>query len=97
MRGRDRAVSVVVYWVDFQKGGASVWWPSLMSFGIGYTLAALRACRGWEEPLAKEPTGVYKRDDGQPLLGRKIAGKSQRELRDLGLLVEEAIGKDRSR
>jgi hypothetical protein len=26
--------------------------------------------------------------DGRPLLGRKIAGKSQRELQDLGLAVE---------
>jgi len=26
--------------------------------------------------------------DGRPLLGRKIAGKSQRELHDLGLTVE---------
>jgi len=27
--------------------------------------------------------------DDRPLLGRKLRGKSQRELRDLGLLVEE--------
>jgi hypothetical protein len=32
---------------------------------------------------------VYKHDDGRPLLGRKIAGKSVRELRDLGLLIED--------
>jgi len=43
---------------------------------------------GWEEPLAKEPAGIYQHSDGRPLLGRKIAGKSQRELHDLGLLVE---------
>jgi hypothetical protein len=48
--------------------------------------------RGWEEPLAKEPSGVYKHDDGRPLLGRKLAGKSQRELRDLGLVVEKSPG-----
>jgi hypothetical protein len=45
--------------------------------------------QGWEEPLAKEPAGVYKHDDGRPLLGRKIAGKSQRELHDLGLLIDD--------
>jgi hypothetical protein len=39
----------------------------------------------WQEPLAKEPTGVYQHDDGRPMLGRKLQGKSQRELRDLGL------------
>ena len=44
--------------------------------------------RAWEEPLAKEPKGVYMHDDGRPMLGRKLAGKSQRELRDLGLVVE---------
>jgi hypothetical protein len=38
--------------------------------------------------LVHELTGVYLHDDGRALLGRKIAGKSQRELRDLGLLVE---------
>ena len=43
----------------------------------------------WEEPLASEPTGVYKHSDGRPMLGRKLKGKSQRELRDLGLLVED--------
>ena len=37
----------------------------------------------------KEPTGVYQHTDGRPLLGRKLKGKSQRELRDLGLLVED--------
>jgi hypothetical protein len=47
----------------------------------------------WEEPLAKEPKGVYKHSDGRPLLGRKIAGKSQRELRDLGLVVEDGYSR----
>ena len=41
--------------------------------------------RGWEEPLATEPKGAYKHTEGRPLLGRKLAGKSQRELHDLGL------------
>lgn len=40
----------------------------------------------WDEPLAKEPAWVYQHSDGRPMLGLK--GKSQRELRDLGLLVE---------
>ena len=29
---------------------------------------------------------MYLHDDGRPLLGRKIKGKSQRELHDLGLI-----------
>jgi hypothetical protein len=44
----------------------------------------------WEEPLASEPKGVYEHSDGRPLLGRKIKGKSKRELHDLGLVVDES-------
>lgn len=43
----------------------------------------------WEEPLAKEPEGVYLHDGGRPMLGRKIKGESQCELRSLGLVVED--------
>jgi hypothetical protein len=35
--------------------------------------------------MPREAKGVVIHDDGRPLLGRKLAGKSQRELRDLGL------------
>jgi hypothetical protein len=45
---------------------------------------------GWEEPLPKGPKGVVLHPDKRPLLGRKLQGKSKRELRDLGLLVEDA-------
>lgn len=38
------------------------------------------------------PTGVYRHTDGRPLLGRKLAGKSARELRDLGLLPDPPPG-----
>jgi uncharacterized membrane protein YeiH len=83
---------VVFYWLIVQHGGGSVWWPTGIAFAIGFGIRMLALYRGWEEPLAKEPAGVYKHDDGRPLLGRKIAGKSQRELRDLGLLVENGTG-----
>lgn len=79
---------VAFYWLIVQHGGGSVWWPTGIAAVIGFTVRMLALYRGWEEPLAKEPAGVYKHDDGRPLLGRKIAGKSQRELRDLGLVVE---------
>jgi hypothetical protein len=46
--------------------------------------------RAWEEPLASEPAGVYLHSDGRPYLGRKIAHKSKRELRDLGRAVDSA-------
>lgn len=40
---------------------------------------------GWDAPLAKEPAGLYVHGRGRPLLGRMLAGKSQRELRELGI------------
>ena len=56
---------------------------------IGYTVRVTALYRGWEEPLAKEPAGVYKHDDGRPLLGRKLKGKSVRELESLGLAMDQ--------
>ena len=35
---------------------------------------------GWEALLATEPAGVYQHPHGRPLLVRKLAGKSLREL-----------------
>jgi uncharacterized membrane protein YeiH len=81
------AVWVVLYWLIVQKGGASIWWPTVISFVLGFVVRMMALYRGWEEPLAKEPAGVYQHSDGRPLLGRKLAGKSQRELRDLGLVA----------
>ena len=57
------------------------WWAAGSRSSIGFTVRVIALYRGWEEPLAKEPKGVYQHDDGRPLLGRKLAGKSQRELR----------------
>jgi hypothetical protein len=68
--------------------GASKPACALVSFAIGFTFRVVALYRGWEEPLAKEPAGVYQHSDGRPLLGRKLAKKSIRELRDLGLLPE---------
>ena len=68
-------------------------WPAVLgavAFGFVLRMAALYL--GWEEPMPKEPKGVYLHSDGRPLLGRKIAGKSQREMRDLGLVVEPPEG-----
>ena len=76
-------------WVACDAAGLSTWWCVGIAFLVGYVLRVTALYRGWEEPLAKEPAGVYKHDDGRPLLGRKIKGKSVREMRDLGLVVEE--------
>ena len=75
-------------WVICDAAGLNSWWSAAISFVIGFTVRMLALYRGWEEPLAKEPAGVYQHSDGRPLLGRKIAGKSRRELHDLGLLVD---------
>jgi uncharacterized membrane protein YeiH len=83
---------VLLYWLLVQKGGASIWSATGIAFAIGFVVRMTALYRGWEEPLAKEPAGVYRHDDGRPLLGRKIARKSQRELHDLGLLVDNGAG-----
>lgn len=77
------AVWILVYWV-----GENTWVAAGVAFVVGFTLRTLALYLGWEEPLAKEPAGTYIHSDGRPLLGRKLQGKSKRELRDLGLLVE---------
>ncbi|HEY7010477.1 MAG TPA: TRIC cation channel family protein [Jatrophihabitantaceae bacterium] len=75
-------------WIACDAAGLDTWSSAAISFVVGFGVRVLALYRGWEEPLAKEPVGVYQHSDGRPLLGRKIAGKSQRELRDLGLVVE---------
>ena len=74
-------------WLICDAAGLNGWWSVAISFVTGFTLRVLALYQGWEAPLAKE-AGVYKHSDGRPLLGRKIAGKSRRELHDLGLTVE---------
>jgi hypothetical protein len=69
--------------------GLGTWWCAGIAFVIGFTLRLLALYRGWEEPLAKEPAGVYQHSDGRPLLGRKLSGKSVREMHDLGLVVDQ--------
>ena len=76
-------VWILVYWA-----GGNTWIAAGVAFVVGYTLRVLALWYAWEEPLASEPAGVYQHSDGRPMLGRKLKGKSQRELRDLGLLVE---------
>jgi len=83
-----------VVWVVCDASGLNTWWSAGIALVVGYTVRVVALYRGWEEPLAKEPTGVYRHDDGRPLLGRKLAGKSQRELRDLGLLVPSDPAED---
>jgi uncharacterized membrane protein YeiH len=72
-------VWILTYWAT-----ANTWIALGVAFTVGYVVRVAALWYAWEEPLASEPTGVYQHSDGRPLLGLKIAGKSQRELRDLG-------------
>jgi uncharacterized membrane protein YeiH len=78
-----------IIWVLCAWAGLNTWWSAGIAFVVGFSIRILALYRGWEEPLAKEPAGVYQHSEGRPLLGRKLKGKSMRELRDLGLLVED--------
>jgi len=78
------AVWILVYWA-----GGNTWVAAGVAFLVGYCIRVAALWYAWEEPLAQEPAGVYQHSDGRPLLGRKLKGKSRRELRDLGLLVEQ--------
>lgn len=85
------AVLTGAVWIFLHEIGLVAWdgWAAyLIAFTIGFSFRVGALFLGWEEPLAHEPKGVYRHGDGRPLLGRKLAGKSERELRDLGLVPE---------
>jgi uncharacterized membrane protein YeiH len=80
-----------VVWIVLHDWGLTAWdgWAAyLLAFAIGFSIRVAALYLGWEEPMPTEPAGAYLHSDGRPLLGRKLAGKSQRELADLGLLPE---------
>jgi uncharacterized membrane protein YeiH len=85
-----------VAWVICDAVGLGTWTSVAISFAIGFTVRFIALYRGWEEPLAKEPKGVVQHSDGRPLLGRKLQGKSAREMKDLGLAVQGPEGKETS-
>lgn len=82
------AVLTGAVWLTCFALELNTWACAATALVVGYVLRVIALYRGWEEPLAKGPRGVYLHSDGRPMLGRKLKGKSQDELRDLGLLVE---------
>ena len=76
-------------WVLTFAATNNTWIALGVAFVAGFAFRDAALWYGWEEPLASEPVGVYEHSDGRPLLGRKLRGKSKRELRDLGLVVED--------
>lgn len=84
------AVITGATWLVCDSAGLSTWAAAAVAFTIGFTFRLLALYRGWEEPLPKEAKGVVVHSPGNPLLGRKLAGKSKRELAELGLSTEPA-------
>ena len=83
------AVLTGLVWVLTFAAADNTWIALGVAFVIGFGVRMAALYYGWEEPLAKGPAGVYQHSHGRPLLGRKLMGKSKRELRDLGLVVED--------
>jgi uncharacterized membrane protein YeiH len=83
-----------IIWVLCDSAGLPIWVSALIAFAVGHTVRVLALYFAWEEPLAKEPKGVYRHNDGRPLLGRQLKGKSAREMAYLGLTVDDAAGTD---
>ena len=81
-------VWILVYWA-----GLSTWAAAAISFVVGFVFRLTALYRGWEEPMPKEPKGIVRHRDSV-LLGRKLSGKSARELADLGLVVENGAVPD---
>jgi hypothetical protein len=77
-------------WVLTYAAAHNTWIAAAVAFTIGFAVRSAALWYSWEEPLASEPKGVYLHSDGRPHLGRKLTGKSKRELRDLGLVVNES-------
>ena len=83
------AIGTGLVWIVLDEMGVPYWISVGIAFLIGFTFRVLALYRGWEEPLAREPKGLKMHADKRPLLGRKLAGKSQEELRMLGLTVDD--------
>jgi uncharacterized membrane protein YeiH len=82
------ALLTALVWILVDWTGAGTWWAAGIAFAFGFTFRLLALFRGWEEPLPKGPRGIVIHRD-HPLLGRTLRDKSERELRELGLAVED--------
>ena len=71
-------------WIAADAAGLGTWGAVGVAFIFGFTFRLTALYRGWEEPMAGEPAGVLKHKD-HIAFGRKLSGKSHREMADLGL------------
>lgn len=86
------AALTALAWILLDWAGLSTWVSIVLAFLIGFAFRLFAMFLGWEEPMPKEPKGVVVHKD-HPAFGRKLSGKSKRELRDLGLITDEqAVG-----
>ena len=53
-------------WILLYAIGVGTWLAVAGAFAFGFGLRVLALYRGWEEPLAKEPVGVYQHSEGRP-------------------------------
>ncbi|GAB3396505.1 trimeric intracellular cation channel family protein [Humibacter soli] len=83
------AIGTGLVWILLDEAGVEYWISVTIAFLVGFVFRVLALYLGWEEPLAREPKGLKVHSDRRPLLGRKLAGKSQEELRMLGLNVDD--------
>jgi uncharacterized membrane protein YeiH len=83
------ALTALVWILTYAAADHNTWIALAVAFVVGFTVRGAALWYGWEEPLASEPAGVVKHTHGRPLLGRKLEGKSKRELHDLGLTVDD--------
>jgi uncharacterized membrane protein YeiH len=83
------AVLTGAVWIACDAAGFGTWAAAGVALVVGFAFRVTALYQAWEEPLASEPKGAYKHDDGRPMLGRKLKGKSEREMKALGLAVEE--------
>jgi uncharacterized membrane protein YeiH len=78
------AVWILMYWA-----GTGTWVAAGVAFVVGFSFRVAALFRGWEPPMPKEAAGVHVHGERNPLLGRKLTGKSRRELQRLGLTADD--------
>ena len=83
------ALTGLVWVLTYAAADENTWIALAVAVPLGLGVRSAALWYGWEAPLASEPAGVYKHSDRRPLLGRKLKGKSKRELRDLGLAADD--------
>jgi uncharacterized membrane protein YeiH len=75
-------------WILVDWAGLNTWWAAGIAFVVGFSFRLVAMFYEWEEPMPKEPKGVVVHKDNV-LFGRKLSGKSKREMADLGLTVDD--------